>query len=110
MASSKEYIEFIMDQIEDIWEISYRKMFWEYAIYFGTKVVALVCDNQLFIKPTIWWREYIWKVVEAPAYPLAKMSFLIEDKIEDREWLTELLRITEAELPEPRPKKPKIKL
>lgn len=110
MSSSEEYIRFIMDQIEDIWNISYRKMFWEYAIYFGTKVVALVCDNQLFVKSTNWWRDFIWNVVEAPAYPWAKMSFLIEDKIEDREWLTELLRITESELPEPKPKKPKIKI
>jgi len=110
MSSSEEYIQFIVDQIEHNGEISYRKMFWEYAIYWHNKVVALVCDNQLFIKPTSSGREFIWNVTEAPAYPWAKMSYLIEDRIEDREWLSELIRITAAELPEPKPKKPKIKI
>ena len=46
--------------------------------------------------------------VEAPAYEGAKMSFLIEDKIDDREWLSELVRVTVKELPEPKTKKMKI--
>lgn len=110
MSSSEEYIKFIVDQIDHNGEISYRKMFWEYAIYWDKKVVALVCDNQLFIKPTNWGRDFIWNVTEAPAYPWAKMSYLIEDQIEDRDWISELIRITATELPEPKPKKPKKKI
>jgi hypothetical protein len=50
MASDKSFIEFIVDQMEDAGLISYKKMFGEYAIYCDGKVVALVCDNQLFVK------------------------------------------------------------
>jgi TfoX/Sxy family transcriptional regulator of competence genes len=107
MASDKDFVEFIVDQIENAGTITYRKMFGEYAIYSGGKVIALVCDNQLFVKPTEGGRSFIGDVVEAPAYPGAKMSFLIEDKFEDREWLSDLVRITAKELPEPKPKKRK---
>ncbi|MCB0301471.1 MAG: competence protein TfoX, partial [Calditrichaeota bacterium] len=64
---------------------------------------------QLFIKPTTAGRDFIGDVVEAPPYPGAKMYFLIEDQIENREWLNELIRVTVAELPEPKPKKKKTK-
>ena len=49
----------------------------------------------------------IGEVVEAPPYPQAKLYFLIEDKFEDRDWLSNLIRITVKELPEPKPKKKK---
>jgi hypothetical protein len=52
-------------------------------------------------------REFIGNVVEAPPYEGAKNSFLIEDKIEDGEWLTNLLTVTAAELPAPKPRKKK---
>jgi len=58
-----------------------------------------------FVKPTEVGREYIGMVVEAPPYEGAKNCFLIEDEIEDAEWLTELFVITEEELPAPKPKK-----
>ncbi len=105
MASDKDFVEFIAEQMKEAGLISYRKMFGEYAVYCGGKVVALVCDNRLFVKPTKGGREYIGKVVEAPAYPGAKPSFLIEDKFEDRQWISELIRITAEELPAPKPKK-----
>ena len=82
-------------------------MFGEYALYYDIKVFALVCDNKLFIKPTVAGREYIGKeLIEAPPYPGAKPSFLIGDKLEDRDWLKELVKLTVKELPEPKVKKP----
>ena len=84
-------------------------MFGEYGIYSDGKIFALVCDNKLFIKPTESGRAFIKDVVEAPPYPGARPSFLIEDKIEDRDWLSELIRISLKELPEPKPKKRKKK-
>ena len=84
-------------------------MFGEYVLYSNGKVVALLCDNQLFIKPTKAGRAFIGDVVEAPPYPGAKLSFLIQDEIENREWLSQLIRLTEAELPAPKPKKKKKK-
>ena len=84
MASDLEYVEFITEEIEAECEMSFRKMFGEYALYSKGKVVALICDNQLFVKPTNAGKEYIGKFVEAPAYPGAKPSLLIEDRIDDR--------------------------
>ena len=107
MASDQDFVDFIVDQIRDAGAVRSRKMFGEYAVYCDDKVTALICDNQLFIKPTEAGREFIGEVVEAPPYPGAKLSFLIEDRLEDRDWLSELVRITAAELPKPKPKKKK---
>ena len=107
MASDQEFVDFVVDQIRNAGEITSRKMFGEYAIYCDGKVAALVCDNRLFVKPTEAGRSFMGEVVEARPYPGAKNSFLIEDGLEDREWITDLVRITAKELPEPRPKKKK---
>ena len=109
MSTDKDFMEFVADQIDGAGTITYRKMFGEYAVYCNGKVVALVCDNRLYIKPTDGGRAFAGDIAEAPAYPGAKMSFLIEDKIEDREWVSTLIRITAEELPEPKPKKKKKK-
>ena len=109
MSSDKNLVKFIADQLEDAGVITYRMMFGEYGIYCDGKIVALVCDDQLFVKPTDGGRAFIGEVTEAPPYPGAKSSFLIEDKFEDKEWISNLVRITAQELPEPKPKKKKIK-
>ncbi|MBA4418898.1 MAG: competence protein TfoX [Syntrophus sp. (in: bacteria)] len=104
MASDKSFIEFVADQMRQAGVISYRKMFGEYAVYCDGKVVALVCDNQLFVKPTQGGRAYIGDPAEGAPYPGAKLYFLIEDAFEDREWISSLIRITADELPIPQPK------
>ena len=109
MASDQKFVDFVLDQIENAGEVTARKMFGEYGVYADGKMFGLICDNRLFIKPTEGGREFIGDVVEAPPYPGAKNSFLIEDRIEDREWLCELIRISVNELPEPKPKKRKKK-
>ena len=105
MPNDQDFIDFIVDQVQNGCEVRYRHMFGGTTLYVKSKVVGLICDNQLFVKPTEAGRAYIGTVVEAPPYEGAKNSFLIEDGIEDREWLTELLVITENELPAPKPKK-----
>ena len=82
-------------------------MFGEYGIFADGKIFGLICDNKLFVKPTQAGRDYIGNVTEAPPYKGAKNSFLIEDKLEDSDWLSELIRITLKELPEPKKKKKK---
>jgi TfoX/Sxy family transcriptional regulator of competence genes len=104
MGSKIDFVNFIVDQIKDAGVITYRKMFGEYVIYCDGKVVALVCDNKLFVKPTQGGRAYIGSVVEAPAYGGSKLSFLIEDKVEDSEYLSELIRLTAKELLPPKAK------
>lgn len=107
MASDQKFVDFVTDQIKGAGEIVAKKMFGEYGIYSDGIIFGLVCDNKLFIKPTKSGREFIGEVVESPPYPGAKPSFLIDAKIEDSEWLSELVRISVKELPEPKPKKKK---
>jgi TfoX/Sxy family transcriptional regulator of competence genes len=109
MASDKKFVEFVVDQIKGAGSIISRSMFGEYVVYADGKLFALICDNKLFIKPTEPGRAYINRVVEAPPYPGAKNCFLIEDKLEDWKWLSELVKITVKALPPPKIKKPKKK-
>lgn len=104
MASDLGFVEFVVDQLSDDLWVSYRMMFGEYALYSGGKLFALICDDRLFVKPTDEGRAYMGRPVEAPPYPGAKPSFLIEDRLEDGDWLSELVRITVRALPEPKPK------
>ena len=105
MPNDQDFIDFVVDQVRDGCEVTNRHMFGGTTLYANGKVVGLICDNQLFVKPTEAGRAYIGAVVEAPPYEGAKNSFLIEDEIENADWLTGLLVVTENELPTPRPKK-----
>ena len=105
MASDLNFVEFIVEQMGHPGALSFKKMFGEYAIYYGNKVIALVCDNQFFLKPTLAARQLIDPVDEAPPYPGAKLYFRITEHIDDADWLQELVLLTANELPEPKPKK-----
>lgn len=106
MASKQSTVDYICEQIAHAGNIRYRKMFGEYAIYCNEKVVAFVCDDQLYVKPTNAGRELIEILEEAPPYPGAKLYFLISpDLWEDREFLTKVISATAAELPLPKMKK-----
>ncbi len=109
MAQGLEFVEYVTDQVADSCKLTHRMMFGGCTLYLDGKVVALICDDQLFVKPTRAGREFIGNVIEAPAYPGAKNSFLIEDQIEDGEGLAKLLTVTAAELPVPKPRKKKKK-
>ena len=105
MANSPDIVAFIVGQLDNSCDITYRDMFGDGTLYSKAKVVALICDDQLFVKQTEAGRTFIGDVVEAPAFPGAKMSFLITDMLNDGEWLSQLIRLTEADLPKPKPKK-----
>ena len=104
MASEQNFVDFITGQIKKAGIITAKKMFGEYGIYSDGKLFGLICDNKLFIKPTKAGREFIGNPIEQSPYEGAKPSFVIEDKVEDSEWLSHLVRITLNELPEPKPK------
>lgn len=104
MSSDLSFVEFILEQLKNVGLVTHKKMFGEYAVYLDGKITALICDNQLFIKPTVAGRAFIGDVTEAPPYPGAKNSFLIDNNLEDGEWLSNLMRLTAAELPQPKPK------
>lgn len=107
MASDEEFVEYVVGQMCDAGAVTFKKMFGEYAVYCDGKVVALVCENCLYIKPTEGGRKFIKNVVQASPYAGAKPYFLIEDQMEDRSWLGELVRVTAEELPAPKLKERK---
>ena len=105
MASDLNFVQFVVDQFHEDLGVTHKRMFGEFGLFSGGKMFGAVCDDRLFVKPTEGGRAFIGRVVEAPMYPGAKPSFLIEDQVEDPEWLSELARITVRELPMPRPRK-----
>lgn len=107
MGSSADTVQFIVDQAGLGGALQFRKMFGEYALYLDGKVVALVCDDQLFVKPTAGGRAELGKVVERPPYPGAKNHFLFAEQLDDRELLRRVLLRTAAELPEPKARTPR---
>ena len=108
MATKKNTVEYILEQIAQAGAVSSRKMFGEYAIYCDGKVVALVCDDQLFIKPTNAGKKLIGNISQAPPYPGAKPYYLISgEQWDDADWLAQLIRLSATELPLPKPKKKK---
>ncbi|HEY1043141.1 MAG TPA: TfoX/Sxy family protein [Telluria sp.] len=110
MGSSQSTADFMLDQMSLAGTVSARKMFGEYGLYYEGRMVAVVCDDQLFIKPTDGGREYIGTPTEMQPFPQAKPWFLMDgEQLEDRAWLAQLVRITASELPAPAPKKPKKK-
>jgi DNA transformation protein len=106
MASSKETVDFIVDQLSRAGEIVAKRMFGEYGIYVDGKMAAVVADDQLFVKPTAPGKAYLGTPDEAPPYPQAKPWYRIDgERWDDREWLGDLLRVTAQALPVPAPKK-----
>ncbi|MBP7113870.1 MAG: TfoX/Sxy family protein [Candidatus Peribacteraceae bacterium] len=110
MATTQSTADFLTAQASQAGIVRNRKMFGEYALYCDEKVVALICDDKLFVKPTDAGRNFAEQPEEAPPYPGSKPFLLIEeDRWEDRTWLSELIRITAEALPAPKPKKKKKK-
>ena len=107
MASDLSFVEYVVDQLDDDCAVTYKKMFGEFGLYCEGKMFGMICDDRLFFKPTDGGRVFIGDVVEAPPYPGAKPSLLIEEQIDDGKWLSELVRITTRELPAAKPKKRK---
>jgi TfoX/Sxy family transcriptional regulator of competence genes len=106
MASQQSTVDYILEQIEAAGSVSARKMFGEYGVYCDGKVVALVCDDQFFLKPTPEGRAFLGTVDEQPAYPGARPSFRIDGgRWDDADWMAELVRVTAAALPVPKAKK-----
>ena len=106
MATRQETADFILDQLHGTGAVTTRKMFGEYGLYCNGKIVALICDDQLFVKPTPKGLAHAGPITMASPYPGAKPHLLIsEDRLDDGEWLSQLVRLTADSLPPPKPKK-----
>ena len=101
MASSKEYIEFVLDQCNGL---SARAMMGEYVLYYGGKVVGGVYDNRLHIKPTPSAKALMPNAEYQLPYEGAKEMLLVED-IENRDFLRQLFEAMYEELPKPKKRK-----
>lgn len=107
MSTSQSTIDYLLEQLATMPAVTARKMFGEYALYCDGKVVGLVCDGNLFVKITEAGRAYVDTFYEEGyAYPGAKASMYIDgDRIEDRDWLCALIRITADNVSVPKSKK-----
>ena len=104
MASSKEYLEYILDQLTDLDEISYRAMMGEYIIYYRSKIVGGIFDDRFLVKPV---KSAVAMMPDADMeqpYEGAKEMLLVDD-VENRIFLHELLEAMYEELPAPKKKK-----
>jgi hypothetical protein len=103
MASDPDFVAYVCEQMRGAGSITSKKMFGEYGLYIDGVIFALVCDNQLFIKPTPAGRAWLGDALrEGHAYPGSKLYFTAGAHVEDARWLTELARVTARDLPAPR--------
>lgn len=108
MATQQATIDELLDVLAGAGAVTARKMFGEYCIYLRGKPVALVCDDTLFVKPTTAGRELCPDLPEGSPFPGAKPHWLVPSSAwADGALLCELLRVTYAELPQPKPRKKK---
>jgi TfoX/Sxy family transcriptional regulator of competence genes len=106
MGTRTETIDHLLDALAPL-PLSARKMFGEYALYLDGKVVALVCDDQLFLKPTPGATAALPDCPQGAPYPGAKPHLLVTDALDDPDPVVAALKAIAAETPAPKPKKPK---
>ena len=106
MSSSKDYLQFITEQLSDLEEISYRPMMGEYIIYYRGKIVGGIYDNRLLIKPVKSAVSYMPQPVYRLPYEGAMEMIFVND-VEDKDFLTGLFNAMYDELPPPKSKKKK---
>lgn len=104
MATSKEYLEFILEQLSQLDGITHRQMMGEYIIYFRGRIAAYLCDNRFLVKPVPSARALLPNASLEPPYDGAKDMLLVENT-DDRGFLTALFEAIFDELPEPKRKK-----
>ncbi|MBQ8507560.1 MAG: TfoX/Sxy family protein [Clostridia bacterium] len=104
MASSKNYLNFILDQLTSLGEISHRQMMGEYMLYYRGRLFAYICDDRLLIKPVPAALKMMPGAPMEPPYEGAKPMLLAED-VDNRSFLCDLVEKMYEELPEPKRRK-----
>ena len=100
MASSKEYLEFVLEQLAELDEITYRAMMGEYIIYYRGKIVGGIYDDRLLVKPIKSAISYMLTATYELPYDGAKEMLLVED-VDNKKFLTGLFNAMYDELPAP---------
>lgn len=106
MASSKEYLHFILEQLSGLEEITYRPMMGEFILYYRGKIVGGIYDDRLLVKPVKAALAAMPGAVYELPYESAKPMLLVEE-VDNKEFLTNLFTAIYSELPAPKPKKAK---
>lgn len=106
MASSKDYLQLVLEQLSDLEDITYRAMMGEYVLYYRGRIAGGIYDNRLLIKPVPSAIAYMPNAVYQTPYPGAK-DMLLVDELDDKAYLTGLFQAMYEELPIPKPKKRK---
>ena len=106
MASSKEYLDFVLEQLSELYDISYRAMMGEYIIYFRGKVVGGIYDDRFLVKNIKTAADLMPEATLELPYDGAKEMLLVDD-IENKEFLRDLLEAMVDDLPAPKKKKEK---
>lgn len=104
MASAKDYLDYILEQLGGLSEVSHRAMMGEYILYYQGKVIGGIYDNRFLIKPTKSAKALLPNAPLELPYEGAKEMLLV-DNIEDRELLENLLNAMVDELPTPKKRK-----
>ena len=104
MASSKDYLEYILDKLSDLEDISYRAMMGEYIIYYRGKIVGGIYDDRFLVKPTKSAMELMPDANMELPYEGAKEMLLVDD-VENRDFLKEVFEAIYPEIPAPKKKK-----
>lgn len=104
MASSRGYLEFVLEQLAELDGITYRSMMGEYILYFRGKIAAYICDDRLLVKPVKAAISLMTEAIYEVPYEGAKEMLLVED-VDDREFLVKLFTEMYDELPMPKKKK-----
>ena len=104
MASSKEYLQFILEQLSDLEEINYRAMMGEYILYYRSRIAGGIYDDRLLVKPTKSAVSYMATAIYELPYEGAKEMLVVEN-VDDKDFLTALFNDMYEELPLPKPKK-----
>lgn len=105
MSTERDFVDYIVEQAGFGADLTFRRMFGEYAIYLDEKVVGFACDNCFFLKPSSAEIPELEQVPRRPPYPGAKNYPVIDEFLDDPETLRMILRKTEQALPLPEPKK-----
>ena len=101
MASSKEYLDYILEQLSDLDEITYRAMMGEYILYYRKKIIGGIYDDRFLLKPVKVAREMMSDANMELPYEGAKEMLLVND-VENKAFLKELVEAMYEELPSPR--------
>ena len=104
MASSKEYLDFILEQLSELDEITYRTMMGEYILYYRGKIVGGIYDDRLLVKPVKSAVAFMQNTTFELPYEGAKEMLLVDD-IDNRDFLAKLFNAMYDELPLPKKKR-----